>query len=149
MAEIHERLYRAQGLQEIEFGGYLGMLCRDLVASFEATHGPRVRLEVNADEAFLKPDQAIPLALIANEALTNALKYAFPNGQSSRIDVVFRHSLSSLLHLSIADNGVGLPTKRRTGSLSLTLLESLAEQIGGGVVIASEKGTRVTVSVPA
>lgn len=66
------------------------MLCRDLIASFQAAElrsaepgmvgASRVRLVVDADEAFLKPDQAIPLALIANEALTNALNYAFPQG---------------------------------------------------------------------
>jgi PAS domain S-box-containing protein len=149
MAEIHEKLYRAQDLQEIEFAGYLGMLCRDLVASFETTHGPRVRLEVDADEAFLKPDLAIPLALIVNEALINALKYAFPNGRSGRIDVSFRHTSPSLLRLSIRDDGIGLPDKRRSGSLGLTLVSSLAEQIGGGAVIGSERGTTVTVSIPA
>ncbi|HYH38860.1 MAG TPA: histidine kinase dimerization/phosphoacceptor domain -containing protein [Azospirillum sp.] len=149
MAEIHERLYRAQGLQEIEFGGYLGMLCRDLVASFETVHGPRVRLEVDADEAFLKPDQAVPLALIANEAVINALKYAFPNGQSGRIDVSFRHTSRSVLRMIVRDDGVGMPAERRTGSLGLTLVQSLAEQIGGGAVIGSEGGTSVTVSIPA
>lgn len=149
MAEVHEKLYRAQGLQEIEFGGYLGMLCRDLVASFETTGGPQVQLEVSADEAFLKPDQAIPLALIANEALTNALKYAFPNEQPGRIDVTFRHTARNVLRMSIKDDGVGLSVERRTGSLGLTLVRLLAEQIGGGAVIDSEKGTTVTVSVPA
>jgi len=148
MAEIHERLYRAQGLQEIEFGGYLGMLCRDLVASFDTTHGSRVQLEVDADEAFLKPDQAVPLALIANEAVINALKYAFPNGQSGRIEVTFHHTSRNLLRMGISDDGVGLPAERRTGSLGLTLVQSLAEQIGGGAVISSDKGTTVTVSVP-
>ena len=149
MAEIHERLYRAQGLQEIEFGGYLGMLCRDLVASFETVHGSRVRLEVDADEAFLKPDQAVPLALIANEAVINALKHAFPNGQPGRIDVTFRHTSRSVLRMTIRDDGIGLPDERRTGSLGLTLVQSLAEQIGGGAVISSERGTTVTVSIPA
>jgi PAS domain S-box-containing protein len=149
MAEIHQSLYQAQGLQEIEFGGYLGMLCRNLVASFETTHGPQVRLEVDADEAFLKPDQAIPLALIANEALTNALKYAFPNRQSGRIDVTFHHTSRNLLRMSIRDDGIGLPDERRTGSLGLTLVHSLAEQIGGGVVVSSERGTTVVVSIPA
>lgn len=148
MAEIHERLYRAQGLQEIQFGEYLGMLCRDLVASFEVVHGPRVRLDVETDEAFLKPDLAVPLALIANEAVTNALKYAFPHGQSGRIEVTFSHTSSSLLRMSIKDDGIGLPDERRTGSLGLTLVQSLAEQIGGGAVISSERGTTVIVSVP-
>ena len=125
------------------------MLCHDLVASFETTHGPQVRLEVDADEAFLKPDQAIPLALIANEALTNALKYAFPNRSSGRINVTFSHTSRNILHMSIRDDGVGLPTERRTGSLGLTLVQSLAEQIGGEVTTGCERGATVTVSVPA
>lgn len=149
MAEIHETLYRAQGLQEIEFGGYLGMLCRDLLASFGAAQGPQVVLEIDADEAFLKPDQAIPLALIANEAMINALKYAFPDGRSGRIAVSFRHTSRSLLSMTIGDDGVGMPENQRSGSLGLTLMELLAEQIDGGVTVRSDKGTTVTVSIPA
>lgn len=149
MSEIHEMLYRAQSLQEIEFGAYLGMLCRDLVANFENAHSSQVQLGVEADEAFMKPDVAIPLALIVNEALTNALKYAFPNGQPGRIDVTFQQTSGNLLRLTVQDNGIGMPAEQRAGSLGLKLLKALAKQIGGGVVIASEKGTRVTVSVPA
>ncbi|WP_434625362.1 sensor histidine kinase [Azospirillum sp. B2RO_4] len=149
MAEIHEKLYRAQGLQEIEFGGYLGMLCRDLLASFGAAPSPNIVLDVDADEAFLKPDQAIPLALIANEAMINALKYAFPDGRPGRIVVSFRHSSRSLLCMTIGDNGVGMPDERRTGSLGLTLMELLAKQIEGGVTVSSGPGTTVTVSIPA
>ncbi|WP_247871404.1 MULTISPECIES: histidine kinase dimerization/phosphoacceptor domain -containing protein [unclassified Azospirillum] len=149
MAEIHEKLYRAQGLQEIEFGGYLGMLCRDLLASFGAAPSPNIVLDVDADEAFLKPDQAIPLALIANEAMINALKYAFPDGRPGRIAVSFRHSSRSLLCMSIGDDGVGMPDERRTGSLGLTLMELLAKQIEGGVTVSSGPGTTVTVSIPA
>jgi PAS domain S-box-containing protein len=149
MAEIHEKLYRAQGLQEIEFGGYLGMLCRDLLASFGAAPSPNIVLDVDADEAFLKPDQAIPLALIANEAMINALKYAFPDGRPGRIIVSFRHTSRSLLCMTIGDDGVGMPDERRAGSLGLTLMELLAKQIEGGVTVRSGPGTTVTVSIPA
>jgi PAS domain S-box-containing protein len=149
MAEIHEKLYRAQGLQEIEFGGYLGMLCRDLLASFGAAPSPNIVLDVDADEAFLKPDQAIPLALIANEAMINALKYAFPDGRPGRIIVSFRHTSRSLLCMTIGDDGVGMPDERRAGSLGLTLMELLAKQIEGGVTVSSGPGTTVTVSIPA
>jgi two-component sensor histidine kinase len=44
MSEIHEMLYRGQSLQEIEFGAYLGTLCRDLVANFETAGSPTVTL---------------------------------------------------------------------------------------------------------
>lgn len=149
MAEIHEKLYRAQGLREIEFGGYLGMLCRDLLASFGAASSPNIVLDVDADEAFLKPDQAIPLALIANEAMINALKYAFPDKRAGRIAVSFRHTSRSHLCMTIGDDGVGMPEERRTGSLGLTLMDLLAKQIDGGVTVGSGAGTLVTVSIPA
>jgi two-component sensor histidine kinase len=51
--------------------------------------------------------------------------------------------------MSIRDDGVGLPDERRPGSLGLTLVHSLAEQIGGGAVVSSERGTTVVVSIPA
>ncbi|WP_146255559.1 sensor histidine kinase, partial [Azospirillum sp. TSA6c] len=149
MAEIHEKLYRTQGLQEIEFGGYLRMLCRDLLASFEPAQSLHVVLDVDADEVFLKPDRAIPLALIANEAMINALKYAFPDGRSGRIAVSFREISYEVLRMSISDDGIGMAEKRRTGSLGLTLMELLAEQVKGGLTVGSGAGTTVTVSIPA
>lgn len=106
-------------------------------------------LDVDADEAFLKPDQAIPLALIANEAMINALKYAFPDGRSGRIVVSFREISHKVLRMSISDDGIGMPDERRTGSLGLTLMELLAEQIDGGLTVRSGTGTTVTVSIPA
>ncbi|PWC74359.1 histidine kinase [Azospirillum sp. TSH64] len=149
MAEIHETLYRTQGLQEIEFGGYLRMLCRDLLMSFEPAQSLRVVLDVEADEVFLKPDRAIPLALIANEAMINALKYAFPDGRSGRIAVSFREISYEVLRMSISDDGIGMADERRTGSLGLTLMELLAEQVKGGLTVGSGAGTTVTVSIPA
>lgn len=149
MAEIHRMLHEAQALQEIEFGAYLRALCRDLLASFQAAGSASPRLDVDTDEAFLSPGAAIPLALIVNEAVSNALKHAFTAGQPGRIDVTFRHTATGILRLTIADNGVGMTGKRRTGSLGLTLVESLAEQIGGGAVITSCGGTSVVVSIPA
>ena len=149
MGEIHRMLHEGQAVQEIEFSGYLRTLCHELMATFQTRSGPQARLEVDADEAFLRPDTAIPLALIVNEAVTNALKYAFPDGRTGRVAVTFRYTSDSVLRLVVADDGVGLPARRRTGSLGLTLVESLAGQIGGRAVIASGKGTTVTVSVPA
>jgi two-component sensor histidine kinase len=51
--------------------------------------------------------------------------------------------------MTIRDDGIGLSDERRTGSLGLTLVPSLTEQIGGVAVIGSDRGASVTVSIPA
>ena len=51
--------------------------------------------------------------------------------------------------MTIGDDGVGMPDERRAGSLGLTLMELLAEQIEASVTVRSDKGTTVTVSIPA
>lgn len=75
--------------------------------------------------------------------------HAFPGGRSGCIAVSFRHTSRSLLRMSIGDDGIGMPETPRSGSLGLTLMELLAEQIDGGVTVKSDKGTTVTVSIPA
>jgi two-component sensor histidine kinase len=45
----------------------------------------RVRLQITSDPVVLSPDEAIPIALLANEAITNAYKHAFPEGSAGEI----------------------------------------------------------------
>ncbi len=77
-------------------------------------------------------DRAISLALIANELITNAFKYAFPGETAGRIEVRFSRDPRQW-RLHIADNGVGLPENfdsRRSGSLGMRIVDALTRQLG-------------------
>jgi PAS domain S-box-containing protein len=149
IAEVHELLYQGGAPEAVDFAAYLRRLGPALVASLEA--GPdRVEVLVEVEEATWGPDLAIPLGLVVNEAVTNALKHAFPGGRRGRVRIGLRRAGGGAVRLSVEDDGVGLPERRREGGLGLELVEALARQAGGEASVAAAPGggTAVAVSFP-
>lgn len=118
-------------------------LCDDLR---EGVIGLRpVALRVKADEAQLSAHQAVPLGLIINELVENALKYAFPDDRAGEIQVEFTATDEGYA-LMIADNGVGFdPASSRAGG-GTRLVRSLSQQIGGRLERLEGIGTRIRLS---
>ena len=89
--EVHSLLtYRGEAPDAVDFPAYLRRLCQQMAEGLVAEPG-RVRVEVDAEEeATWGPDLVVPLGLIAGEALTNALKHAFPEGRGGRVRLVLR-----------------------------------------------------------
>jgi two-component sensor histidine kinase len=110
----------------------------------------RVQIEVEADdEVVWAPDFMVPLGLIVGEALTNALKHAFPDDRPGRVVVSLAAREGGRMLLRVEDDGIGLPMTRREGSLGLRLIEMLAKQIKGVVTVEAGprgKGTVVQVT---
>jgi len=82
------------------------------------------------------------------EAVTNAVKYAFPHNGAGRIDVVFKQRLAGEIVLCVADNGVGLPNNYETGrskSLGMGLIEGLSRALQARLHIHSCPGTAIEV----
>jgi two-component sensor histidine kinase len=128
MGAVHALLtYRAaDGTEGIDFPDYLRRLCREVAEGLSDAPG-RIEVEVDAEEeAVWGPDLVVPLGLIAGEALTNALKHAFPGGRAGRVRVELRADGGGLVRLLVEDDGAGMPAERRDGSLGLRLVEMFA-----------------------
>jgi PAS domain S-box-containing protein len=150
MSLVHEQLYQSGNLAQIDFGAYLNDLMANLSRAFWADRP--IVWNIDAADALLGVDTAIPCGLIVNELLTNALKYAFPNAQpvvergetECKIRVEFRAE-GDRLTLIVGDNGVGLPPGldwQTTKSLGLQLINVLARhQLGGQIEVDSRAGT--------
>lgn len=149
MSLIHERLYRSKNMARIEFQPYLSDLASQLLNSYGAGSYIRCRVEALGVEAGL--DTAIPIGLIVNELVTNAIKYAFPMGVprpgSEECEIV----ISALKEddactLAVSDNGAGMPPDldwRSCPSLGLRLVGMLGEhQLGGQLRLDRAGGTR-------
>jgi PAS domain S-box-containing protein len=136
MALIHETLYQSPELTGIDFHRYLDKLSRTLFQIFGTRIGD-VRLFTDAQGVFLNIDQAVPLGLVINELISNALKYAFPDKNNGEIRVVMRRMDETALELCVSDNGVGIPKERdlrNMNSLGLSLVFDLVERQLQGIV---------------
>lgn len=141
--------YQTDAPDRIDFDDYLHRICQSMVESM-APQG-RVHVDVDVeDDAVWGSDVVVPLGLIVGEALTNALKHAFPEERRGRVLVHLRPADDNLMQLCIEDNGIGLSPQSRSGSLGLRLIEVLAQQINGQLSLnpRSGGGTVLRVTFP-
>ncbi|BFM41308.1 PAS domain S-box protein [Synechocystis sp. LKSZ1] len=148
MALIHEQLYRSDDLACIDFCQYVANLTNNIFQGYG--QGSRhIHLNLAIKNLTIPLEQAIPLGLIVHELVSNALKYAFPNGEGEitiQLTPVGRY-----LHLEVADNGVGLPPDLdldNTDSLGMQLIQSLTEQLQGNFHYTKQGGARFCIDFP-
>lgn len=151
LAKVHELLYKTtDSAQTVVMPELLQILGDGLRQSFAGVSA-RVRLDLTCDSLSLPVDQAIPLVLLANEAVTNAYKHAFPNDSSGEITVCLQHSSEHVLILRIADSGIGWqPTGGAGIGMGLRLIRTFAAQLQGTLsfsTAAQEKGTAITLTI--
>jgi PAS domain S-box-containing protein len=147
MALIHERLYQSRDLAEIDFAEYV----RSLVSMLVYSHRPanmELRSRVDIESISLDLDTAIPVGLIVNELVINALKHAF-KGRSQGTVVVGLKVVDDLRYeLVISDDGAGIPDNFDIGassSLGLRLVRILSKQIHGELSVSNKHGTQFRV----
>jgi two-component sensor histidine kinase len=139
VGRVHEQLYRAGGeVGQFDAGLYADALARELVESMGRDD---IELETEVEPASLDLRQAVPLALILNELITNALKYGYQTDRPCKISVRFG-TVGEDYRLSVSDNGVGLPvgfTTRSTKSLGMRAIEALSRQLQGRFVVEPQE----------
>ncbi len=148
MALIHEKLYRAANQRTLDFGEYIGGLTAHILRSHGVT-GSQVEVAVEAEEIAFSIQTMIPCGLIVNELLSNALKYAFPNGQPGCIRIQLQALPDHRYRLVVHDNGVGLPSDLdigHTDSLGFQIVAALSEQLGGDWQRSGPPGTTVAIT---
>jgi two-component sensor histidine kinase len=150
LATLHRHLYSEGELHTINMRSFLVELCGQLFQAMGETEGNRISLTIEAPELRMSPDQAVPLALIVTEAVTNAVKYAFPGGRSGHV-IVELSEHDGMLDLIISDDGVGIPAGRietETGTrdgIGLQLIRGFTRQLGASLEIGEVQGTRYAV----
>jgi len=131
----------------IAVGPYLSSLCASLGHSMISDRRP-IALDVAAKGDDIPSGQAVRLGLITTELVINAVKHAFPDRSTGRIQVNYVAAAGSW-GLSVADDGVGFPAqcdKHPSGGLGTGIIEVLARQLGGRIeVTTGAQGTTVSV----
>jgi two-component sensor histidine kinase len=146
MALVHQKLYQSESVALVNMPEYIQEITERLLESFDCLDTVRERLDIAPLE--LDVVLATPLGLIINEAVTNALKHAFPQHRAGTLTIGLHALGAQRYELLIADDGVGLPPAFDLGhshSLGLTMVKGLSKQIDGVLHIGQgETGVQLT-----
>ena len=149
MALIHQDLYKEDDLTGIDLPTYVNKLARSLVSSHQLAP-EQITLSTNVDPLVLDVDTAIPLGLILNELLTNALKYAFPEGRPGRLWITIREA-NDQLHVEVRDDGVGYDPNAERGEESsgfgLDMVRTFATKLKAEWEVRNDGGTVVDLRI--
>jgi two-component system, sensor histidine kinase PdtaS len=145
MSLIHQKLYNSENVSSIDMSVYIRELVSYLADSFNT--GQRIIFEVDIEPFQMDVGQAVPLGLILNEAITNSIKYAFPDNRKGLIFISLSKIDPDHYLLIISDNGIGMPVHvNKTGSLGMSLMKGLSEDLDGNFSIASDNGTIIKIT---
>ncbi len=142
MGLIHENLYQSNQFGSVNMNEYLHNLSGNLISSFGFTKAPRIEVETNAIQ--LDVDTSVSVGLIANELVTNSLKYAFENVDLPVLKIKLE-LVDERLILEVLDNGCGMENIDTSLSYGLTLVKELAKRMDGEMIINCDEWTKVCI----
>lgn len=144
MALIHEQLYQEDILAGVHMPHYVEELAQTLARSY-GVNTDQIMIDIKVEDMTLDVDTAIPIALILNELVSNAFKYAFRGRDSGQLSIELKTG-DGILVLLVADDGVGLTDLEAKQSFGLNLVNTLARRLRAEVH-TSGPGTRVELRI--
>lgn len=144
MSMIHQKLYQGTNLSTIEMNDYFHNLGTHVLDSFGMEE--QVNLVYLVKTLELDVDTAIPLGLIVNELLTNAMKYAFPDKRKGEMKLVLEKKDKELLYLEVSDDGIGQNRNEKTKGtgFGMQLVNLLCRQLQGEMNHSTKNGSRIS-----
>lgn len=149
MALIHENLYQDANLVKVDAEVYIQQLIKNLMLSYNI-QPQRIGLRTQIEPLKLDVDTLIPLGLILNELISNALKYAFAEKDQGELTLHLQQRGNGLL-LHVADNGKGMPPDfyaQSSKSLGYRLINSFAKKLNGVLKVWNDQGAHVEIFFP-
>ncbi len=146
LALVHRMLHEIEDQTTIDLKRLLGDLSRQ-IADGLGSGQEHAQIELDMISCNVPAEVAIPLALFAVEALTNAYKYAFPDPEKPGLVTIRLRQAGDDLVLSIVDNGVGYDAASVKRSIGSRLIATFGQQVGGVSTVRSEPGRGTTVEI--
>ena len=148
IARAHERLYRDNYAESMDLGAYIEEVCRDMDSSVS-----HCTVQVEAQRGIeIKVDNAISVALIIVELITNCAKYAYSANTGGKIWVSIRREGDRNILIAVRDEGVGFPDGfdyRKSRGMGMRIVQAFANQLHTTLAFNQRSpGTEVTLSFP-
>lgn len=147
MSMIHQQLYQSENLRHIDIEIYI----KELIAYLKSALGydKHIEFELQILSVKLEIAQVVSIGLLLNEAITNAMKYAFEGRSDAKITIQLKALENGHYLLVISDNGNGLPPDfdiESVSTLGFTLIKTMAEQLDGQLQIKNENGLELSIT---
>jgi two-component sensor histidine kinase len=146
IAHVHRRLYTGHDVEHVDMRDYLAQLIRELSETWSTTDRPRALL-LDAESVQLPTDRAVSLGVIVTELVSNACKYAYPDGQGE-VRVALIREGDERFRLTVEDDGIGIgdATPKGTG-VGTRLIRAMAQSLDSIVEYDSaHAGTRAVLA---
>ncbi|MFT5184268.1 MAG: two-component sensor histidine kinase [Flavobacteriales bacterium] len=146
MALIHQDLYREENLTNINVQSYIVKLSESLFHSYNVDEN-QINFVTDVEDISLDVDTIIPLGLILNELMSNALKYAFIEQEGGRLEVKLK-KVSDCLEMEVIDDGVGIDfNSLNESSFGLKMIRAFSDKLGASFEVKNENGTHTKLTV--
>lgn len=146
MGLIHKMLYQNDNYSGIDMDSYAQKLVNGLLDSFGMNES-KISVDINFEKLKLDIDTAIPVGLIINELVINALKYAYTKTETPSLKVSLAEINENLI-LEVEDNGEGNADHiENSKSFGMKLIKSLSRQLGGKILISDDSGINVKINI--
>ncbi|MBF0186656.1 MAG: HAMP domain-containing protein [Magnetococcales bacterium] len=155
MALVHKELYDSENLSHVDLRSYIRQLTHHLQISF-GLNKSRISLQINGDDVQLDLSKSMPIGLVIQELVSNALQHAFPAEKKGNIIIEMKQidDIGTIL-LTVEDDGVGLPVSIDPSSppdrsLGLQLVKTLVtHQLNGSMQFDDDYiGVRCRIKIP-
>lgn len=148
MAAVHEILFSSENVALIELEHLVSRLVSNISQAFRGYKG-HIDFHTDVINVPIQIEQAVPLALVINELVTNSLKHAFPEGRPGKICVSANINPDKYLEIGVWDDGVGMPGSvdlKKPATLGLRLIRTIVmDQLDGDVQAVMGDGTKYTI----
>ena len=147
MALVHEKLFASENYDTIRFDEYILNLIAYIRESFETDRILDFKLNISQIELHFSYGQ--PLGMIISEAVTNAIKYAFPDGRRGIVSLYLTVDPDEKIVLTIQDNGIGFPEDKpiqKTSSMGMNLIMGLCQEIDGTLKTYNDGGATIQIA---
>lgn len=144
MIAVHEQIYKHDEYAQID----AAELIRAVVSGAVSAHDAKLRVEYDLESTPVSADKATALALLVNEVVTNAIKYAYPDGNEGRLLVSLNAAEEQgRTVLTICDEGVGFDPNAVSSGTGTRLLDGSVRQLDGTYELQSVAGTQFSATV--
>ena len=145
MALVHESLYKSLDLSKVNVNEYYTQLLKDLITAYAVDVEVEGDFQIEIENFGI--DTLIPLGLLTNEIISNALKHGFEGLPKGKITVHILNVGDNIYEMRIGDNGIGMHERfQNKQSLGVELIETLVEQLDGKMTRIIENGTHYIIT---